>query len=168
MLSPPLMTRDITSPDHDAIRRFSELDSPTQLHGIQLSFDHSFATDTPSRPSLQRSKRTSDLSTLSLDTAMRTSYVASAHRLPAANHFGHRMDVSWANPRSAGTDDDHSDIFAVQNSIWNGWQFLHLWRATNSDHCFRYDGGSGTGGRCVVIYFFHPGTRTGTQGLRKV
>ncbi|OCH86932.1 hypothetical protein OBBRIDRAFT_890152 [Obba rivulosa] len=100
----PLMTRDITSPEHDAIRQFSELDSPpSRLQGMmQPTLDHSFTVDTPSRSSLQRNRRTSDLSTLSLDTTMRTS-----------------MDVSWANPRSAGTDDEHSDIFSAQNSIWN-------------------------------------------------
>ncbi|KAL6310254.1 Ion transport protein-domain-containing protein [Sparassis latifolia] len=71
--TPPSSTRDITSPGQDTtMRRFVDSDSPLAPLGGNLS-ELSLTLDTPSRPGLQRSRRTSELSMLSVDIGSRLS-----------------------------------------------------------------------------------------------
>ncbi|KAH9931746.1 Ion transport protein-domain-containing protein [Amylocystis lapponica] len=103
--TPPMITRDITSPGQDTtIRQFADSDSPTRALGGQSS-DLSFAFDSPlSRPALQRSRRTSDISMLSIETSP-------------------KLDVSSRDSRY-GDDDPDSIMSSMQNSMWNGKDVL--------------------------------------------
>ncbi len=68
--TPPMTTRDITSPYQTPMQRSMDGDRPVLMPGILQSPDVSFAVDTPSRP-LQRRHRTSDVSMLSIDMSSR-------------------------------------------------------------------------------------------------
>ena len=70
--TPPMMTRDITSPYQTPIHRSLDgNDTPMAITpGILQSPDVSYTLDTPSRP-LQRRQRTSDVSMLSIDMSSR-------------------------------------------------------------------------------------------------
>ncbi|KAI0919913.1 hypothetical protein AcV5_001858 [Taiwanofungus camphoratus] len=98
--TPPSSTRDITSPGRDTLlRRYAESDSPSMG---QQSPDFSYILDSPLRPSLQRSRRTSDVSTLSIDMGAKLSF-----------------DISSRESRVADDDADYI-LSSMQNSIWKG------------------------------------------------
>lgn len=101
MSTPPVATRDITSPGQDTtIRRFSEPESPLSTLGGASSSELSLTPDSPS-PSLHRSRRVSDISMMSLDPNRNLS-TDGISRLS-------RSDL----------DDPDSILAAVQGSVWN-------------------------------------------------
>lgn len=73
-----MITRDITSPGQTPVHRFGGAETPTispgALQSPELSFSAdmlSFEPDTPSRRTLQRRQRTSDVTMLSIDMGSR-------------------------------------------------------------------------------------------------
>ncbi|KAI0739665.1 Ion transport protein-domain-containing protein [Daedaleopsis nitida] len=99
LATPPMMTRDITSPFQTPVHRSLDYDRDTPVAitpGILNSPDVSFALDTPSRP-LQRRQRTSDISMLSIDMSS-------------------RLDGSMSRDSRAGDDDELSS--SMQDSMW--------------------------------------------------
>lgn len=101
MTTPPVATRDITSPGQDTtIRRFAEPESPLSTLGGASSSELSLAPDSPS-PSLHRSRRVSDISMMSLDPSRNLS-TDGISRLS-------RSDL----------DDPNNILAAVQGSVWN-------------------------------------------------
>ncbi|TBU26428.1 Ion transport protein-domain-containing protein [Dichomitus squalens] len=96
--TPPMMTRDITSPYQTPIHRSLDgNDTPMAITpGILQSPDVSYVLDTPSRP-LQRRQRTSDVSMLSIDMSS-------------------RLEGSIYRESRAGDDDDV--LSSMQNSMW--------------------------------------------------
>ncbi|KAI8976389.1 Ion transport protein-domain-containing protein [Trametes punicea] len=95
--TPPVTTRDITSPGQTPVHRFGSMDTPSAISpGILQSPDVSFVTDTPSR--LQRRQRMSDSSVLSIDMS------------------SSRLDASLSRDFRSGDDEDM--MSSMQNSIW--------------------------------------------------
>lgn len=65
--TPPMITRDITSPYQTPLHRSMDSDRSVIISpGVLQSPDMSFGTEIPTRP-LQRRQRTSDVSMLSID-----------------------------------------------------------------------------------------------------
>ncbi|KAI0776961.1 Ion transport protein-domain-containing protein [Trametes elegans] len=98
--TPPMMTRDITSPAQTPVHHFRDADTPPAFSpGIVQSPDVSYATDSPSRNTLQRRPRTSDVSMLSIDMT------------------SSRLDGSMSRDSRSGDEDDF--LSSMQNSMWN-------------------------------------------------
>ncbi|EIW52938.1 uncharacterized protein TRAVEDRAFT_155754 [Trametes versicolor FP-101664 SS1] len=102
--TPPMITRDITSPGQTPIHRFGGAETPTISPGAfqspELSFSAdmlSFEPDTPSRRTLQRRQRTSDVTMLSID-------------------MGSRLDASMSRESRS---EDEDDMDTMQNSMWS-------------------------------------------------
>ncbi|KAI0740154.1 Ion transport protein-domain-containing protein [Earliella scabrosa] len=98
-VTPPTITRDITSPYQTPVHRSMEYDRDTPMAvtpGVLPSPDVSFAMETPSRP-LQRRQRTSDISMLSIDMSS-------------------RLDGSMSRESRSGDEDDI--LSSMQNSMW--------------------------------------------------
>jgi len=100
-MTPPSITRDITSPGQD-LSRFTDPGSPTRGVLSSQSADLSLMADSPlSRATLQRNRRTSDVSMLSIDMmSPKTS-----------------LDVSSRESRY-GDEDPDNILTSMQNSIW--------------------------------------------------
>ncbi|KAH9849175.1 Ion transport protein-domain-containing protein [Lenzites betulinus] len=97
--TPPMITRDITSPGQTPIHRFGDGDTSSAMSpGILQSPDLSFGVDTPSRRMLQRRQRTSDISMLSID-------------------MSGRLDGSMSRESRSGDEDDM--LSEMQHSMWN-------------------------------------------------
>lgn len=98
--TPPIITRDITSPGQESIRRFADPGSPSPASTMNTSPEFSLTPDSPTPPYLQRSRRISDISMLSLDPSRSLSIDAS---------------------RDSRVDQDESEnvIASMQGSIWN-------------------------------------------------
>ncbi|RPD56855.1 hypothetical protein L226DRAFT_468999 [Lentinus tigrinus ALCF2SS1-7] len=94
--TPPMTTRDITSPYQTPVHPSVDRDRPVLMPGALQSPDVSFAVETPSRP-LQRRQRTSDVSMLSIDMSS-------------------RLDGSMYRDSRAGDDDEI--LSSMQNSMW--------------------------------------------------
>ncbi|KAI0822128.1 Ion transport protein-domain-containing protein [Trametes gibbosa] len=95
--TPPMITRDITSPGQTPIYRFGGGDTPSAISpSILQSPDVSFSADTPSRPMLQRRQRTSDISMLSIDMSS-------------------RLDGSMVRDTRSGDEDDETS----PNLMWD-------------------------------------------------
>ncbi|KAL7278048.1 hypothetical protein ACG7TL_008012 [Trametes sanguinea] len=97
--TPPMSTRDITSPGQTPVHRFGDSDTPSAFSpGNLQSPDVSFAIDTPSRCALQRRQRTSDVSAWSVDLS------------------SSRLDASMSRESRVGDEDDV--MSSMQNSMW--------------------------------------------------
>ncbi|KAH9939624.1 Ion transport protein-domain-containing protein [Epithele typhae] len=94
--TPPLTTRDITSPFQTPVHRATDMGTPMSMTPGLTSADISLTVDTPSRP-LQRRQRTSDASMLSIDA-------------------GSRLDGSMLRDSRASDDDFMS---SMNGSMWN-------------------------------------------------
>lgn len=117
--TPPMTTRDITSPYQTPVNRSMEYDRNIPMvitPGILQSPDVSFAMDTPSRP-LQRRHRTSDVSMLSIDMSSRHVIVL-VDTGSLADEAIFRLDGSMSRDSRAGGDDDV--LSSMQNSMWQG------------------------------------------------
>ncbi|CDO68509.1 hypothetical protein BN946_scf184998.g6 [Trametes cinnabarina] len=100
--TPPMTTRDITSPGQTPVRRFGDADTPSAFSpGILQSPDVSFAVDTPSRRALQRRQRTSEASAWSMDLS------------------SSRLDASMSRESRVGEEED----VMSQNSMWKDMMF---------------------------------------------
>ena len=117
-MTPPMSPRDITSP-HSA---YMGLETP-RIRTSVLSPEGSYALETPSRSSLQRSKRVSDVSMLStsFDLGVRTSYVTSCLVCDTRKNILHPSFDGSASRESRIPEEDSGEVLSsLQNSMWGG------------------------------------------------
>ncbi|CCL98380.1 uncharacterized protein FIBRA_00375 [Fibroporia radiculosa] len=101
MITPPKISRDITSPGHNTTPRLADPGSPA-LSNNDLSPDLTLTPDSPTPSNLHRGRRISDISMLSLDPS-RSGWSEGASR----------------DSRLTVDEPDHI-LASVQDSVWNG------------------------------------------------
>jgi len=109
--TPPPTTRDITSAGGNVLGRTPEYSSPSP--GDHYSPDLSLGDS--NRTSLQRSRRTSDMSMLSTDLGNKHMSVSNIKHSLTDNPCFCRRDSSFL------TDEDPNNVLSsMQNSMWGG------------------------------------------------